>query len=96
MARQRIKSRNIGSAAGAVLTLLGLAGLAGWVSQVACPLGFLFGIPLRIVLETLPPVFYEAGHALQTCLLGHVSLLAGLFQISISSWQLVLTSLGVA
>jgi hypothetical protein len=80
MARQRIKSQNIGSAAGAVLTLLELAGLAGWVSQVACPLGFLFGIPLRIVLETLPPVFHAAWHALPPCVLDHVSLLAVSFR----------------
>jgi hypothetical protein len=96
MARQRTKSQNIGSTAGAVLTLLGLASLAGWVGQGVCPFGYVFGIPLRIVLETLPPVFHEAGHALQTCLLRHVGLLAGLFQISISSWQLVLTFLGVS
>ena len=96
MAMQKTRTQNIGSVPGAALTLLGLAGLAGWVSQVACPFGYLFGIPWRIVLETLAPVFDEAGQALQTCLLDHVSLLAGLFQISISSWQLVLTFLGVA
>lgn len=96
MAMQNTRTQNIGSVPGAALTFLGLAGLAGWVSQVACPFGYLFGIPLRIVLETLAPVFHEAAYRLQPCLLDHVSLLADLFQISISSLQLALTFLGVA
>jgi len=96
MATKRTKSQNTSSAAGAVLTLLGLAGLAGWVDQAACPLRYPFGIPARIVLEALSPFFQSVWHELQPCLFGHVSVLECLLQVSVSSWQLVLTLAGVA
>jgi len=96
MATQSTKSQNISSAAGAALALLGLASLAGWLDQATCSFGYPFGIPVRIILETLPPFFLAVWHQLQPCLLGHVSLLEGLLQICVSSWQLVLTLAGLA
>ena len=94
MATQKTRTQNIGSAAGAALTFLGLASLAGWVGQVTCPFGYLFGIPVRIVLETLPSVFHAAWQTLQLCMLGR--LLEGILQVSVSGWQLVLTLVGAA
>lgn len=94
MATPRTKSQSFGSAAGAALTLLGFASVAGWMDQFACPFGCLFGIPVRIALEALAALCHLTWPSLQPCALAHV--LGGFLKVTASGWQLVMTLAGVA
>ncbi len=95
-ATQRTRSQSISSITRAALALSGLAGLAGSLDQVACHVSSFLGVPARAALETLPSILLASRHILQPCALGHLRLLEGLLQISISCWQVILTLAGVA
>ena len=92
MDKQGTNSRRTGAAAGAAFAILGLGGLMS-MEQAARGLVFLFGISLRMALETLPSVLLMGWHMLQPCVFGHLRLLDGLLQVFVS-WQFVLTLTG--
>jgi hypothetical protein len=88
-ATQKTRSQGIRSAAGAALTLLGLAALVGGLDQSVCRLSEFLGISLRVALETIPSILLAVWHLLEPCALGHLRFLDGLLQISVSCWQFV-------
>lgn len=88
MAAQERKLWKTGAITVAVFAILELTGLIG-MQQIASRLGCLLGIPLEIVLETLPSILLRVFHIFQPCAFGHLGLLEGLLQVS-ASWKLVL------
>lgn len=92
MARQEARSRRMGTVMGAALGILGLAGSTG-IEQIAGGFDCVFGISLKMALETLPSILLMAWHILQTLRLDHMGLLEGLLQASVS-WHFILTVTG--
>ena len=96
MATEKTRSQRISSAMAAAFTLVGLAGLVSSADHVACLLSCFMGIPVGAALEALPSMVLGARHIVQPCALGHLRLVEGILQISVSCWQVVLTLAGVA
>ena len=77
------------AAASAVLTLAGLLGMDQVTNGLVC----VFGISLKIALETLPAIVLTAWHLLQPYAFRHWGLLESLVQVCISlQFALTLTS----
>lgn len=90
------RSRKIGSSRGAALALSGFAGLmVGSFEQLADRASDCFGISLRVAMDTLPAISLGAWRIAEPYLLGHLSVLEGLLQISAPCWTIVLTLAGV-
>lgn len=92
MATEETKSQKTGKAKGAAFAILGFTGLVG-MQQVTSHLACFLGIPLEIVLDTLPSILLRGWHLLQPCAFGHLRLLEGLLHVSVS-WKLVQTLTG--
>ena len=92
MATEETRSRKAGKATGAAFAILGFTGLVG-MQQVTSHLACFLGIPLEIVLDTLPSILLRGWHILQPCGFGHPRLLEGLLHVSLS-WKLLLTLTG--
>jgi hypothetical protein len=95
-ATQKTRSQRTSPVAGVALTIVGLAGLAGSQYQAACRMSDFLGIPLKVALETVPPILLTAWHLLEPCALGHLRFLEDLLQISASCWQFVVALAGAA
>jgi hypothetical protein len=90
------RSRKIGSRRGAALALSGFAGLmVGSFVQLADRASDCFCISLRVAMDTLPAISLGAWQIAEPYLLGHLSVLEGLLQISAPCWTIVLTLAGV-
>ena len=92
MGTRETKSRMTGAVKGAAFAILGLAALIG-MEQITSRLVCVFGISLKIALETLPSILLTAWDILQPCAFGHLRLLEGVLQVSVSL-QFVLTLTG--
>ena len=91
MANYKIRSRKVSSVAGAVLALWGLAGMVGSLDPLPQRWSDFFCISLRVAMETLPAISLGTWQISERCILEHLVVLEGLFEVSLSWWHMVLT-----